>query len=147
MTVISCRERHSLNASPLLARLPATPDTKDNDFFILPPVGVTQNITGSAKRDDQFTDIATDARRPAALRKGRECLNGSNKASNGAIGSRCVFVQEKSVKSCEVGRGRRRDDEFHNLRGVGCGSSFGLPQLSIQTFTSSHGTPTRVRSN
>ncbi len=47
----------------------------------------------------------------------------------------------------QVGLRGSRDDNLHSLRGLGAGSSFGLPQLSIQALTSSHGTPMRVRLN
>src|SRR5580704_17940289 len=39
------------------------------------------------------------------------------------------------------------EGQLHTLRGFGIGSSFGLPQLCIQAWTSSQGTPIRVRSN
>jgi hypothetical protein len=45
--------RKSFRAS--LARLTAVPDAEHNDFVVGRAVCVPQNVTGPAKRDDQFT--------------------------------------------------------------------------------------------
>ena len=43
-----------------------------------------------------------------------------------------IFAHEELAEPRQVGDRRRRDGEFHTLRGLGRGSPFGLPQLRIQ---------------
>ena len=62
--------------------------------------------------------------------------------------ARCAaagFVSTRNAQPIEIGCCRARDDDVHSFRGLGGGSSSGVPQVCIQAFTSAQGKASRVR--
>src|ERR1700730_10471256 len=122
------------------------PDAKDDRFVPLRRIRVTQDICGAAKWNDQFAGSRSSRRTPA-LSGNSHRPYGSLKSTDKTSFCCRIFVLKKRSEPLYVERRSARNSQPHSLRGLGGGSSFAVPQLSIQSLTSSHGTPMRVRSN
>jgi len=124
------------------ALLSSVPYAQDDDRVLVSEMHVSNDISRSSERHDQFPHCG-DSGWAATVGQRGERIHCIGKHRDRALRCGRVLLAKKFMQPLEIGRGFARNDQLHNLRGLGGGSSFGVPQLCIQVLISLQGTPSR----
>ena len=124
------------------ALLSSVPYAQDDDRVLVDEIYITNDISRSSERHDQFPHCG-DTGWSTTIGHCRQRIHCAGKYRDRAVRYVRVLLAKKSMQPLEVRRGFAGNNELHNLRGLGGGSSFGVPQLCIQFLISCQGTPSR----
>lgn len=118
------------------------PQTSDHDSVSSLINTISDDISPSAERDDQFA-VADTCSRAAALWMIGQRIGSRKQSVHGPRGQQIAMWCQEIAKPIEVGPRSAQEDDLH---GLGGGSSLSVPQLLTHSSTAAMGMASPVRS-